>query len=122
LLRSSPTSNQTVWEIALLLAGTTGARRSEVLGLAWSAVDLEAGRIRITRTLQKGEGGNGPELLEPKTDRSRRELVLLHVVAERLRRHRAEQLERRLALGDAWRLATHGRISTSCAIAVTACG
>lgn len=94
-------SRETTWEIALLLACTTGARRSEVLGLAWSAVDLKAGRIRIVRTLQKGEGGREPQFLEPKTDRSRRELVLLPV-AERLRRHRAEQLERRMALGEGW--------------------
>ncbi len=44
------------WEIPVLLAVATGARRSEVLGVAWSDVDLEAGKLRITRGLQRVEG------------------------------------------------------------------
>lgn len=41
----------TVWDVPLLLAAVTGARRGEVLAMAWSEVDLESGRIRIVRSL-----------------------------------------------------------------------
>jgi integrase len=50
----------------------------------------------------KGAGRTAAEFLDCKTDRSRRELVLLPAVVERLRRYRAEQLERRLLLGEGW--------------------
>lgn len=91
----------TSWEIPIILACTTGARRSEVLALSWSEVDLLRGRIRITRSLQKVAGGK-PAFLDPKTSRARREIVLPPVVAARLRTYRQQQLERQLALGPEW--------------------
>jgi integrase len=91
-----------VWEIPLLLASTTGARRSEVLAVSWPDVDLKAGKVRITVGLQKGEHGRGAVFADVKTDRARRELVLLAVVVERLRWLRKEQAERRLKLGSEW--------------------
>jgi integrase len=36
-------SRGTIWEVPILLAAVTGARRSEVLGIAWTDVDLNAG-------------------------------------------------------------------------------
>jgi integrase len=39
------------WEIPIRLAAMTGMRRSEVLALSWRQVDLDAGTIRITRSL-----------------------------------------------------------------------
>lgn len=91
-----------VWEIPLLLASTTGARRSEVLAVSWPDVDLKAGKVRLTRSLQKGEQGRGAVFADLKTDRARRELVLLPVVVARLRHYRKEQAERRLAFGGEW--------------------
>lgn len=94
--------SESTWEMPLLLSATTGARRSEVLAVAWSDVDMKAGKLRITRTLQKGEHGRGALFDDPKTARARREIVLLPIVVERLRRHRKEQVERRLGYADEW--------------------
>ncbi|MEX1208770.1 MAG: tyrosine-type recombinase/integrase [Acidimicrobiia bacterium] len=56
------------------LAGTTGMRRSEILGIRWSDVNLEAGWLAITQTvvLQRGN----PVIGSPKTRRSARRVYL----------------------------------------------
>jgi integrase len=46
----------TMWEIPLLLSMVTGARRSEILGLAWQDVDLRSATIRICRGVQRMPG------------------------------------------------------------------
>jgi integrase len=94
----------TPWEVALLLSATTGARRSEVLGLRWSNVDLAAGRAMIVAGLQRVRHADGShlELLGVKTDRSRRTITLPPFVVDRLRSWRKEQSERRLRLGAHW--------------------
>ncbi len=92
-------------ELPLLLAATTGMRRSEVCGLQWGDIDLKSNRLRVTRGLQwlpTENGGRELGFTGLKTERARRTVQLLPLVAERLRRHRAEQLERRLALGEGW--------------------
>lgn len=94
-------AERTVWAVSVLLAATTGARRGEVLGLRWSRVDLEAGRIRIEEALQRLPG-NELAFVEPKTERARRTIPLPGFAVERLRRHRTEQAERRLAVGAGW--------------------
>jgi integrase len=49
-------SMDTIWEIPLLLSMVTGARRSEILGLAWEDVDLRSGVVRICRGVQRMPG------------------------------------------------------------------
>jgi integrase len=90
------------WEVPILLAATTGARRGEILALRWSDLDLETGRLRVVRTLQHGENTGELVFLDPKTDRARRQLSLPPLAVERLRRHRVEQAERRLLIGSGW--------------------
>jgi integrase len=90
-----------IYEVPVLLAAATGMRRGEILGLQWSAVDLDNGRIQVSQTLQKVRGE--VRFVAPKTDRSRRTVSLPASTVERLRRHRVEQAERRLLLGAAWR-------------------
>jgi integrase len=86
--------------VPLVLAATTGMRRSEVLALRWSQVDLDAGLARVKASLQLVAG----ELImvEPKTDRARRTVALPTLTVDVLRRHRREQAERRLLLGETW--------------------
>jgi integrase len=86
--------------IPLILAASTGMRRGEVLGLRWSAVDLDAGLIRVVSTLQRIDGRL--QQVEPKTDRSRRTVALPNFALEVLRAHRKEQAARRLLVGPAW--------------------
>ncbi|HMF83593.1 MAG TPA: site-specific integrase [Acidimicrobiia bacterium] len=90
----------TTWEIPVLLATTTGARRAEILGLRWSRIDLSRGRVRIHETLQRVEGQLA--FVPPKTDRAKREIPLPAFAVERLRAHKAEQGRRRLSLGSVW--------------------
>lgn len=85
-----------------VLAITTGMRQGELFGLTWGAIDLEAGRLQVTRQLQYLRGGKGPELLAPKTKAARRSLELPQLALEALREHRRRQLEERLALGPVW--------------------
>lgn len=95
----------TKWEIPVLVAATTGARRSEVLGIRWADMDLEAGRLRIVQSLQKVPDGAGGEALRfagVKTQRARREVALPGFAVGRLQRHKADQAKRRLELGPEW--------------------
>ncbi|MEE9298696.1 MAG: site-specific integrase [Acidimicrobiia bacterium] len=59
-----------------VLAATTGMRRSELLGLRWSDVDLERGRLSVVQTVVPVRGK--PEVGPPKTKRSAR---LVHLDA-----------------------------------------
>jgi integrase len=88
-------------EVPVALALGVGMRRGEILALRWSDVDLTAGVVRITRTLQQTAEGLVVE--EPKTERSRRSVTLPEFVIQSLRRHRKVQGERRLLCGEAWK-------------------
>lgn len=88
------------WGTLILLAATTGARRGELLGLCWPEVDLNAGRISISRTRTVSKG----KVLwsEPKTARSRRSVALDPVTAASMRSWRAQQSAERLVMGGRW--------------------
>jgi integrase len=79
-----------------------GLRRGETLALTWSAVDLDSDRphLRVEGTLQRTPAGLA--VLPPKTERSERNVPLPASLVAMLRRHRAEQNERRLIAGEAW--------------------
>jgi integrase len=49
-------------------------RQSEILGLRWADVDIDARRLRVRQTLQRV--GKEIVIKEPKTARSRRTLAL----------------------------------------------
>lgn len=71
-----------------------------VLGIGWEHVDLDRGRVKIVRSLERLDGEY--RLKEPKTKRSRREVAIPPFAVDRLRRWRIEQNERRLVAGPAW--------------------
>jgi integrase len=80
------------------LALATGLRRNELLGLQWSDVNLDAGRLRVERALEETRA-YGIRIKGPKTKHGRRTVALpAHIVTE-LRQHWREQQERRLAVG-----------------------
>jgi integrase len=87
---------QALWVVAL----GTGCRQGELLGLRWEDVDLDAQRLRVRHTLGRVEGKL--VLLEPKTERSRRSIVLPEVVVSALRGHRTRQKMERLVAGSRW--------------------
>ncbi|HZU18871.1 MAG TPA: site-specific integrase [Candidatus Dormibacteraeota bacterium] len=92
-----------LWVLAL----ATGARQSELIGLRWSDVDLERGRVTIARTLQRAprplREEHGEWLEQPtKTRRSRRTIPLASIAVEALHRQRRLQAEERLRAGSSW--------------------
>lgn len=116
-----------------VLAVTTGLRLGELLGLKWGDVDMTEGMVQVQRSLQWGQVAAGPlpeaekkpgskredkssaqgtrrgfYFTEPKTARSRRTVVLPEVTLTALRKHRIQQVEERLKLGEVWQ--DHGLV------------
>jgi len=84
-----------------VLFATSGLRRGELLGLRWSDLDLEAGRLSVQQTLIAV--GYEVRFSEPKTERGRRSMTLDPVTVGALRAWKARQNEERLAVGEGWR-------------------
>lgn len=78
---------------------TGGLRPGEALGLAWEHVDLEEGRVHVQRALTR-RGVDGWKLVEPKTSKARRVVVLPAVTVAALRSWKATQARERLQLGE----------------------
>ena len=83
-------------QVVVLLS--TGMRRGELMGLQWGDLDLEAGKLRIERAIEKTKT-HGLRIKAPKTRHGRRTITLPAGAAEVLRQHRKAQIETRLALG-----------------------
>jgi integrase len=83
------------------LALYTGMRRSEILGLRWTAVDLNAKTVSVVETLQRILG-KGMMTLQPKTGKSRRLVSLPPSAAALLSGLKIKQQEQRQSLGLAW--------------------
>lgn len=77
----------------LLVAAATGARRSEVLALRWSHVDLEAGQVLIEAALDPVDG----HVKSTKTH-GHRPVAIGPAAVEALRRWRLAFVERALAM------------------------
>lgn len=87
-------------EALYTVALSLGLRQGEALGLRWSDVDLERGMLTVRMALQRV--GGKLQLVEPKTERSRRTLRLPQVTLAALKAHRVRQLEERLLAGAQW--------------------
>ncbi len=88
---------------------TTGLRRSELLGLPWTALDLGAGELAVVQRLVVVEGK--PEIrLGTKTPKSARRISIDPATVAMLRAHRRAQAAERLAWGPAW--TDHGLVFT----------
>ncbi len=85
---------------AWVLAATTGLRRGEVLGLRWSDVDLDSGRLAVRQTLVSV--AYETKFSTPKTKRGRRSVSLDATTVMALRSHRKRQLEERMEWGPAY--------------------
>lgn len=90
-----------------VLLATTGVRRGEALGLRWSDVDLDRGTISVSQTITTV--GTRVVISPPKTDRSRRRLVLDRDTVRVLAAHHEAQDRDRTLMGTSAR--TTGRTS-----------
>jgi integrase len=75
----------------------TGMRRGELLALRWQDIDLDAGKLRVERSLEQTKAGL--RFKAPKTKHGRRTITIPPSIVAELRQHWKEQQERRLALG-----------------------
>jgi integrase len=91
------TRNSARWTVALAL----GLRQSEVLGLGWADLDLEIGTLTISRGLHRVTGA-GLVFEQPKTERSRRTVVVPGLLVAELEQHRRDQERERVAADGAW--------------------
>jgi integrase len=88
---------EALYSVALAL----GLREGEVLGLRWENIDLDAGTLRVEKSLQLI---SKKLVLAPlKTDESRRTLALPAFAVASLRSHRIAQKKERLVAADRWK-------------------
>jgi integrase len=92
------------------LAVTTGMRQGELLGLKWEDIDLNAGTLRVRRTLSTAIGG-GFGFSPPKTAKGRRSIKLPESALSSLKNHRKAQLEKRDRITGLWE--DHGLVFTT---------
>lgn len=93
--------------LPIVIAVSTSMRRGEVLGLKWEQVDLKAGKIRVREALLQTRA-EGLAYAEPKTDKGKRSVLLPEVLVDALRRHKGQQAELRLQMGEGWQ--NHGLV------------
>lgn len=87
--------------VPIVLALYTGMRRGEILALRWQDVNLNAGYLRVERSLEQTRLA-GATFKLPKSKKSRRTISLPVTVVETLKAHRAEQEKRRAILGEGY--------------------
>jgi len=78
----------------------TGMRRGEAIGLRWSDVDLEGGRLAVRRALIPN--GRDVVVSEPKTVKGRRVIAIDPGTVEVLKAQAARQLDEQKEWEDAW--------------------
>jgi integrase len=92
-------------EALFKLALATGLRRGELMGLKWQDINLETGVLQVRRILSRVPSkmpGKGYVEAEPKTQKSRRSVVIAPFALEALKHHRERQLEAKIKVGPLW--------------------
>ncbi|MBE3560437.1 MAG: site-specific integrase [Ktedonobacteraceae bacterium] len=83
------------------LALATGMRRGEIMGLKWQDINFEQALLQVRRIFTRQPGNRYIEA-EPKTEKSKRSIMLTSIAIEALKRHQIHQLETKLAAGPDW--------------------
>ena len=84
------------------LALMSGMRHGEMLALQWSDIDFESGILSIQHNVYRVSGYGYLEG-DPKTESSKRQIILPKFVATSLMLHRERQQEIRKAAGSKWK-------------------
>jgi len=96
-------------EALYVVTTTLGLRKGEVCGLRWQDIDLDNGELTVRYQLQRV--GGKKQLVEPKTDRSRRTIALPPFVVTALRAHEVRQRADRKWAASKWQ--EHGLVFTT---------
>ncbi len=88
-------------EALFVLAITTGMRRGEILAIKWQDVQFERNMLQVRRIFTRQPGNRYIEA-KPKTEKSRRSILLAPMVVALLKQHRTRQMEARLKAGSQW--------------------
>ncbi|WP_165423249.1 tyrosine-type recombinase/integrase [Ktedonosporobacter rubrisoli] len=96
------------WKALYALAIATGLRRGEILGLKWQDVNFKNGTLQVQRILSRVPTQTPKRVhvyveAEPKTKRSRRNIVIAPFALEALDQHRMQQAEIRSKAGETWK-------------------
>ncbi|GHO94826.1 site-specific integrase [Reticulibacter mediterranei] len=88
-------------ETLLILAVTTGMRQGELIGLKWQDINFEEGGLQVRRSVGRDKQGR---LVEnpPKTEQSRRKILLPRFVMEALLQERKRQAAMRVRFASVW--------------------
>lgn len=92
-------------EALFALALATGMRRGELLGLKWQDISFPTSTLQIRRILTRVPTkmpGKGYVEAEPKTQKSRRNVVIASFALELLKHHYQRQLEMKKLAGEKW--------------------
>ena len=80
----------------------SGLRQSEIVGLRWSDVDLDAGLLTIRHQIQKSYSDSGYVFLDETKNGKERIVAVAPSIVRVLKAQRVQQMEWRLAAGPAW--------------------
>jgi integrase len=88
-------------EALFVLALTTGMRRGEILALKWQDIDFAHNMLQVRRIFTRRPGNRYIEA-EPKTEKSRRSIMLAPLMVDLLKQHQARQVETKQQAGASW--------------------
>jgi len=89
------------FQVLFWIAVTTGLRQGELLGLKWSDMDWQTGRVQIQRQVQRIKG-EGLVFSEPKSASGRRVITLGKATVEKLLEHKEKQYQEKILAGEKW--------------------
>lgn len=91
---------QVLYRPLIMLATLTGMRQGEILGLKWEDIDFRHKRIHVRQQMQRVD--KRYQLVDLKTDESRRTLPLLSILEEPLKEWRDLQNQHKLDYREKW--------------------
>lgn len=99
-IREALTGEPLKWQAITSLMIDTGARRGEILGLKWDAIDFKNNQIRIENNLQyTKERGIFEDTTKTEENRT---INVAPEIINILQAHKKEQLQQKLKLGTYW--------------------
>lgn len=90
------------FERLFIFALFSGMRQSEIIGLRWEDVDLDAGLINVCRQIQKSRTTGDYYFIDETKNGKARFAAIAPSIVNILKKQRLQQMEWRLAAGSLW--------------------